>query len=983
MGSKKVAAVMAGGKKRLAIFAFVICAVCLVTVRPLVQAESATSPAAPEDGIVYEFSNPAAITIPEGGPASPYPSTINVTNIPIQLAKITVTLGNLSHAFPADIDVMLVGPQGQTAIIMSDAGGFMPANGVTLTIDDDAPGLIPTPLASGTFKPTNLQLGDTFPAPAPTPSANSNLSIFNGTNPNGEWRLYVVDDVSLDGGEITFGWKITITPAISGQNTNAITIPDSGIASPYPSEINITNHVGPVSRVLVTLTNFSHTSPDDVDILLVSPSGRAVVVMSDVGGSSAVSGLNILIDDFAQDALPDSGPLTSGTFRPADFEPGETFPAPAPSGIPIGRNLASLNGSVANGAWKLFVVDDAGNNVGNISGGWNLLIGTGLDVISIEGAGTANPYPSEISVSGLPGSITRATVTLNNFSHLTPDDVDIMLVGPDGRRVVLMSDAGGSTEAGGANLVFDDFTPLAIPDNGPITSGTFRPADYEPGETFPAPAPSGPPTGTTLGAFYGGAPNGIWRLYAVNENGASYGSIAGTWSVTLQTSTSACLVTVSPSVVAFPVGGGMGSFNIGQPNGCSWTASTTDSFLNITSPASGGGNGTITFTVAANQGPARTGTIDVTNGVNTTSFQVQQPSGCPLSVSQLTVNFAGSGGIGNIAVTAGGACSWQGSTNAGWIQITPVPTTGNGPLIFTVLPNTSHAPRSAVINVGALAVNVNQAPSRSAAFDFDGDARTDVSVFRPPTGTWWIARSSGGVTATEFGIASDKLAPADYDGDLKSDIAVYRDGTWYIIRSSDVTIGIESWGTTGDLPVPGDYNSDGSAELAVFRPSTGTWWILNPNSTYSSTAFGLDGDIPTPGDYDGDGKTDLSVYRGGSSTWWVLNSSNGTAASTPFGVPGDIPVAADYDGDGRDNIALFRPSTGTWYRSTNAATNYDAVQWGISTDRPAPGDYDGDGRSEPAVFRSGIWYILGSSSGVQILQFGNVGDRAVPGAFIP
>ena len=91
---------------------------------------------------------------------------------------------------------------------------------------------------------------------------------------------------------------------------------------------------------------------------------------------------------------------------------------------------------------------------------------------------------------------------------------------------------------------------------------------------------------------------------------------------------------------------------------------------------------------------------------------------------------------------------------------------------------------------------------------------------------------------------------------------------------------------------------------------------------------------------------------------------------------------ADYDGDGRDNVALFRPSTGVWYRSTNPATNYDSVQWGISTDKLAPGDYDGDGRADPAVFRDGVWYVLGSVSGVQIVQFGNADDRAVPGAFV-
>ena len=703
-----------------------------------------------------------------------------------------------------------------------------------------------------------------------------------------------------------------------------------------------------------------------------------------------MTNLNLSFDDAASAGLPDDLPISAGLYKPTDYEPGDTFPAPAAA--PTGRTLSSLNGTSGNGVWKLFIVDDAGNNVGTISGGWTLLVGTAPGTVTVSGSTAASPYPSEISVSGLPGSITKATVAIQNFSHIEPDDVDIMLVGPDGRRIVLMSDAGGQNEVGALSLNFDDLAPGPVPDEGTITNAVYRPTDYEPGDVFPAPAPGGPPTGNTLGAFYGGAPNGIWRLYVVGDGGATFGSLGGNWSMTLQTSTSACLHQVSPTVQAFPVGGGSGSFNVTQPTGCGWTASTTDSFITITSGSSGGGNGAVGFSVAANQGPARTGPIEVTNGVITRSFQVQQPSGCPLSLSQSTVNFAGTGGTGSINVSAGGACSWQGFTLATWIQITSAPQSGNGTLTFGVQPNTTGLPRSAIVEIGSLIVNVNQAPSRATPFDFDGDSRTDVSAYRPSTGTWWIAPSNqpGTASAQQFGIASDRIAPADFDGDLKTDVAVYRDGVWYFYRSSNGTVGVVPWGTTGDIPVPANYTGDSSAELAVFRPSTGTWWILNSNGTFISQAFGIPTDIPTPGDYDGDGRIDISVFRpaptaSDAGTWWIMNSSNGVVGSTSFGVQGDIPVAGDYDGDGRDGVAVYRPSTGWWFRSTDPTRNYDAVQWGIPGDDPIAGDYDGDGKSDPAVVRPGssaVWYMLRSTSGAAAVAFGTTNDQPAPGAYI-
>jgi hypothetical protein len=110
-----------------------------------------------------------------------------------------VTLAYVSHTNPDDLEVLLVGPRGQTAIVMADAGGDTDINSMNLTLDDEAPAPLPDsgPLQSGAYRPTNAEGGAiTFNTPAPSASANAALSTFDGSNPNGTWRLFIQDDVA-------------------------------------------------------------------------------------------------------------------------------------------------------------------------------------------------------------------------------------------------------------------------------------------------------------------------------------------------------------------------------------------------------------------------------------------------------------------------------------------------------------------------------------------------------------------------------------------------------------------------------------------------------------------------------------------------------------------------------------------------------------------------------------------------------------------
>ena len=259
-------------------------------------------------------------------------------------------------------------------------------------------------------------------------------------------------------------------------------------------------------------------------------------------------------------------------------------------------------------------------------------------------------------------------------------------------------------------------------------------------------------------------------------------------------------------------------------------------------------------------------------------------------------------------------------------------------------------------------------------FDFDGDGKADVSVFRPTDTVWYLQNSTTGIQGVQFGLATDKLVPADYDGDGKTDIAVFRNGTWYIL-GSQVGYTAVQWGNAGDIPVPFDFDGDGKADPGVFR--NGVWYVLKSTGGVQSVQWGIAGDVPVVGDYDGDGKADFAVFRNG--FWYLLNSTTGFQGFQ-WGAAGDKAVPADYDGDGKTDLGVFRD--GTWYllRTQLGAQTFN---WGTTGDIPAPADYDGDGKADFGVFRNGTWYLQRSTAGVQIVGFGLTGDKPLPAAYQP
>jgi hypothetical protein len=173
------------------------------------------------------------------GQAAPYPSTVDVSGFTGRVADLNLTLTGFTHEVPSDVDVLLVAPDGTTAVqVFSDAGGSNSVNGIDLTLDADASVTLPgsAALTSGVFAPANYAPSDTFDSPAPAVSSTT-LDAFDGVDPDGQWKLYVMDDNAdvsgTDVGTID-SWSLTISGALQATEaeTQANRIGQAIVADP-------------------------------------------------------------------------------------------------------------------------------------------------------------------------------------------------------------------------------------------------------------------------------------------------------------------------------------------------------------------------------------------------------------------------------------------------------------------------------------------------------------------------------------------------------------------------------------------------------------------------------------------------------------------------------------------------------------------------------------------------------------------------------
>jgi subtilisin-like proprotein convertase family protein len=275
-------------------------------------------------------------------------------------------------------------------------------------------------------------------------------------------------------------WPVSAGTPQAFTNSSPITIPASGTsgnASPSPSNITVSGIVSPVAKVTVKLNHLSHTYPRDLDILLVDPNSQGfVILMSDAGGSGDASNVDLTFDDAATATLPEDSQIISGTYKPTDYPPLDSFPVISGGSIP--HQLSEFNGLDPNGTWHLYVVDDNAQDTGSIALGWTLTITPNTAPTAKNDAATttqgvpvtidvlANDIDDENNIS--PATVTVGLPPSHGLTSVNPTNGRITYTptagytGPDGFSYAVKDSIGATSNAALVNIAVE-LSPTATP----------------------------------------------------------------------------------------------------------------------------------------------------------------------------------------------------------------------------------------------------------------------------------------------------------------------------------------------------------------------------------------------------------------------------------------------------------------------------------------------------------------------------------------
>ncbi len=699
-------------------------------------------------------------------------------------------------------------------------------------------------------------------------------------------------------------------------------------ASVYPSQITVGSMTGTITRVAVTLNGVSHQRVNDLDFLLVGPTGAKYIFLSDVGASLNVDDRVWTIADDAANTLP-------------------------------------LDAQTGN--WTLYVADDAIFSAGSINSGWSLSITTDGAPASFANSSfigiydqnrPATPYGTPITVAGQVGAITDINVTLNGLTLTNPQSSRFLLVSPNGRSLVLMSGAGSSAAVNNANVTFDDSASGQV--TIPILTGSYRPTDNSGGSHyFPGPAPLAPyyANNSGLNIFNNFSPNGEWRLFIMSNSTSTSGTITGGWSIDITTGPPPTLPPASCSAASFaptsfPVGINPTNVAVADYNNDGKAdLAVTNQVSNDVSILLGNGDGTMQAQtlLSAGSGPYaivagkfnadNNFDLAVTNsGSNTVAIYLGNGNGTfgaplsffvgasPLSIASadfnndskqdLVVANFGSFFSGTVSILLGTGTgsftpgtSIRTRTQPSFVTTGNLNADGNKDVIVANFGSDSVSTFFGNGN-GTFVLNQNiptgTGPVAIELADLGGDGIADLIVANYNNDS--ISSCNGNINGSFTNCSNNNpaggsnpisIAAADF---LNSGIKTYAtamSGTNIVrVSSSNVTVG-----ENPNAVRVADFNTDGKPDIvSVNFGSNDVSIMLNSCQVAKGNYF----------DFSGDRRTDFAVYRSSNSNWYVSSLSS-TTAWLRFARPTDTLVPADYDGDRFTDFAFYRPENGLWF----------------------------------------------------------------------
>lgn len=905
---------------------------------------------------------------------------------------------------------------GTYAVVATNAAGSATSTGAVLTVN--AANTAPTISAiadqttglGAAVGPISFVVGDTQTAAGSlaVTGGSSNLTlvpvgniVFGGSGANRTVTLTPASGqsgtstitVTASDGALTKSTSFVLTVSTIApttqtvSNTVAMTIPDAGPASVYPSNITLSGLGGTISAVALSLNNFNHSWASDVDVMLVSPTGKKIMLMSKSGGGgSPTTNATLTFSTTATATLPQMAALVTGTYQPtSDGTSTIVFPAPAPA-APYDTTFAGLIGQTANGVWSLYVVDGWQGDQGTIIGGWTLTVTT-------TGSAQVAPTISNISnqatttgtaIAAIPFTVGDADTALGSLTlsgassntTLVPAG-NIIFGGSGANRTVTITPAAGQTGTATITVTVSDGSLTAtdtfvVTVSAPLTAPLFtaQPAT----QTVTAGA------SVSFTAFASGnpAPTYQWRKNGTNITGATTASYSIAGTTAADAGTYAVVATNS-------VGSATSSGAVLTVNAATSVPAITSQPVSQTVTA----GTSVTFSVAASGNPAP-------------SYQWRK-NGAAIAGATSASYTIGSTVVGDAATYTVVATNSVGSATSSGAVLT-VNAATSAPVI-TTHPVSQTVTRSSpvtlkVVASGTPALTYQWKKNGSKINGATGSSFTMASVATGSAGTYTVVvtNSSGSVTSNGAVLAvKNTTAPViyrvDFNGDGKSDI-IWQNSTTaacsvWLMNGTTVTSKVSLGNGPAGLKIggTGDFNNDGKTDILWQNVATGEArvWLMAGTTLVSDASLGTvstDWQLRGSGDFNGDGKSDL-VWQNSVTdecSVWLMNGTTVGSVVSLGQAPADLMItgAGDFNKDGQSDLLWQNDATGeygVWLMA--GATVSSSVSLGTVTldwQLCGTGDYNADLRSDLLwqnllTGESSVWLMnssMGSSSKVSL-----------------